>query len=213
MHDDILDPAQRAALSALKPAADRGFYLAGGTGLCLHLAHRRSVDIDLFRTESFDSEAIARELGASGVDLRDMRSAPATIHAQVLGVRTSLLSFPYPPLEAPIPTVAGVPVASVRDIAAMKVEAIASRGARKDFYDLYFICHSGLSLDDALDAFRARFASASPDIYHRLRALTFFDDAEREPELLLLRPAQWGDVRSFFEVEARRVWAAAAPSR
>ncbi len=208
MHDDILDPSQRAALSALKPAAARGFYLAGGTGLCLHLAHRRSVDIDLFRTESFDAEGIARELGACGVVLRDLKSAPATIHAEVLGVRTSLLAFPYAPLEEPLPTVEGVPVASLRDIAAMKIEAIASRGARKDFYDLYFICHGGLSLDAAFDAFRARFASASPDIYHRLRALTFFDDAEREPELMLLRPALWSDVRAFFESEARRLWAA-----
>jgi hypothetical protein len=211
MHDDVLDESQRAALSALKPAAARGFYLAGGTGLCLHLAHRRSVDIDLFRTEAFDADGIARELVASGVDLRDLRSAPATIHAEVLGVRTSLLAFPYAPLEAPTPTVEGVPVASVRDIAAMKIEAIASRGARKDFYDLYFICLDGLSLDGALDAFRLRFASASPDIYHRLRALTFFDDAEREPELMLLRPAPWSDVRSFFEGEARRLWAAASP--
>ncbi|HEX3346156.1 MAG TPA: nucleotidyl transferase AbiEii/AbiGii toxin family protein, partial [Polyangiaceae bacterium] len=182
MHDDVLDPSQRAALSALKPAADRGFYLAGGTGLCLHLAHRRSVDLDLFRTESFDADGIARELGACGVALNDLKSAPATIHAQVLGVRTSLLAFPYAPLESPIPTAEGVPVAGLRDLAAMKIEAIAGRGARKDFYDLYFICQSGLSLDAAFDAFRGRFASASPDVYHRLRALTFFDDAEREPE-------------------------------
>jgi hypothetical protein len=208
MHDDILDPAQRAALSALKPAAERGFYLAGGTGLCLHLAHRRSIDLDLFRTESFDAADVARELGASGVALEHVRSAPATIHAEVLGVRTSLLGFPYAPLEPPIPTAEGVPVAGVRDIAAMKIEAIASRGARRDFYDLYFICHAGLSLDAALDAFRARFASASPDVYHRLRALTFFDDAEREPEPVLLRPVPWAEVRSFFEAGARRLWRA-----
>jgi hypothetical protein len=133
---------------------------------------------------------------------------PATIHAEVLGVRTSLLAFPYAPLEPPLPTAEGVPVASLRDIAAMKIEAIASRGARKDFYDLYFICQAGLSLDAAFDAFRDRFASATPDIYHRIRALTFFDDAEREPELMLLRPAHWSEVRAFFETEARRLWTA-----
>lgn len=211
MHEDVLDESQRAALSALKPAAERGFYLAGGTGLCLHLAHRRSVDLDLFRTEPFDADDVARELGGRGVELRDLKSARATIHAQVLGVRTSLLAFPYPTLEPPSPTAEGVPVASVRDIAAMKIEAIASRGARKDFYDLYFICRAGLPLEGALEAFRARFASASPDVYHRLRALTFFDDAERDPESLLLQPAAWQDVRKFFESEARRLWAAAKP--
>lgn len=110
---------------------------------------------------------------------------------------------------SPIPTAEGVPVASLRDIATMKIEAIASRGARKDFYDLYFICKAGLSMDEALEAFRIRFASASPDLYHRLRALTFFEDAEREPEPVLLRPARWSEVREFFEAEARRLWASA----
>ena len=84
------------------------------------------------------------------MELRDLRSAPATIHAEVLGVRISLLAFLHAPLETPIPTVGGVPVASVRDIAAMKIEAIASRGAREDFHDVYFICLDGLTLDGAL---------------------------------------------------------------
>ena len=75
----------------------------------------------------------------------------------------SLLCFPYPLLDAPEPSQEGVPVASVRDIAAMKVEAIASRGARKDFYDLYFICQDGLSLQQVLATFGSRFASAHPD--------------------------------------------------
>jgi predicted nucleotidyltransferase component of viral defense system len=64
----------------------------------------------------------------------------------------------------------GIPVAGVADIAAMKIEAIASRGARKDFYDLYFICATEMSLAEAIRAFERRFASANPDLYHRLRA-------------------------------------------
>ena len=46
MHDDAISAEQRVALSALRPAAERGFYLAGATGVCLRLAHRRSVDLD-----------------------------------------------------------------------------------------------------------------------------------------------------------------------
>jgi hypothetical protein len=62
MRDDVLDERQRAALRALTPAAQRGYYLAGGTALCLHLRHRVSVDLDLFRTESFDAEAMVADL-------------------------------------------------------------------------------------------------------------------------------------------------------
>jgi hypothetical protein len=99
-----------------------------------------------------------------------------------------------------------MPVASVRDIAAMKIEAVASRGARKAFYDLFFICKSGLSLDQVLATFGSRFASAHPDVYHRLRALTYFDDAEAEPEPDLIQPVPWANVRDFFRGEVKRIW-------
>ncbi len=208
MQTQLLEPAHRAALSALKAAGDRGFYLAGGTGLCAHLGHRRSFDLDLFCTEPFDSERLVRELGAAGIAFEATRLSPATIHAQVRGVRVSLMTFPYALLETPEPSPEGVPIASLRDIAAMKLEAIASRGARKDFYDIYFICQSGLSLGGALAAFAERFSRVNPDLYHRLRALTFFDDAEQEPEPLLLRPVAWQEVKRFLVGEVRALWAA-----
>jgi len=45
-------------------------------------------------------------------------------------------------------------------------------------------------------------------VLHRLKALTYFADAEREPELLMLTPIEWPDVRAFFEQEVRALWAA-----
>jgi hypothetical protein len=180
--------------------------LAGGTGLCLRLAHRRSLDIDLFREQDFDPDSMLRELRAAGIEMTNVRMKPSTLWFDVSGVPTSLMSFPYPSIEAPDPR-AGVPVASLADIAAMKIEAIASRGARKDFLDLYFICREGLGLPAAIEAFERRFAAARPDLAHRLKALTYFDDAEKEPEALLLRPAAWATVREFFEAEVRSIWA------
>jgi hypothetical protein len=205
MHDDAISAEQQAALSALRPAAERGFYLAGGTGLCLRLAHRRSVDLDLFREHDFEPDALVRELESAGLRVSNVRSKPSTLWLEVAGVKTSLMRFPYPNLSPPEPAIE-VPVASLADIAAMKIEAIASRGARKDFYDLYFICNDELALPGALEAFERRFATAKPDVAHRVKALTYFDDAEREPEPLLLRPAAWADVRAYFENEVRALW-------
>jgi hypothetical protein len=208
MRDDFLDERQRTALRALRPAADRGYYLAGGAALGMHLEHRISVDLDLFRTEAFDADAMVLDLASAGVELTSITTSRATVHGKVEGVPTSLLCFPYAPLEAPELSPEGVRVAGLRDIAAMKIEAIASRGARKDFYDLYFICQSGLSLQQAIAAFQKRFASAQPDLYHRLRALTFFDDAEREPEPNLVRLADWSAVRTFFVAQVKAIWEA-----
>jgi hypothetical protein len=205
VHESALPAEQRSALSSLKPAADRGFYLAGGTGLCLRLAHRRSLDIDLFRDAGFDAEDLLRELETEGLVISNVRTKPNTLWFDLAGVPVSLMRFPYPCVAPPEPAIA-VPVASLEDIAAMKIEAIASRGARKDFYDLWFICQKIGGLGAALAAFEARFASAHPDVIHRLKALTYFDDAEREPEPALLIPLSWQQVRDFFELEVRHAW-------
>lgn len=206
MRIELLDEPQRNALSALKPAAEQGFYLAGGTGLCLRLGHRRSLDLDLFRVAPFDPAELVSTLAASGTELGAVRLSPGTVQAELCGVRTVFFSYHYPLLERPDEIEPGVPVASLRDIAAMKIEAIASRGARKDFYDLYFIAQAGVGLPEALAAFSERFASASPELYHRLRSLTDFEAADAEPEPRLLRPARWSDVRRYFEERARALW-------
>jgi hypothetical protein len=203
-----ISEAQRTALSALRPVADRGFYLGGGTALCLRLAHRRSEDLDLFRTEAFDPDDVLRELEASGIAAGAARSKPNALFIEVGGVRTSFRHFPYPLITA-ADDCFGVPVASLQDLAAMKMESIASRGARKDFTDLYFILQSGrLTLNDALQAFHVKFGVRRPDLLHRLKALTYFEDAELEPEPMLLRKVPWEAIKCFFEDEVRRRWAA-----
>lgn len=206
MHEDALSPEQRRALLALSPAAERGFYLAGGSALCLRLAHRRSIDLDLFHTGQFDAEELLRELRAAGVPLRGADVERSALWFELEGVETSLLYFDHAPLVEP-ETSLGMPVASLADIAAMKVEAIASRGARKDFVDLYFICQEpAFELTAALAAFEARFSSAQPDLLHRIKALTYFEDAEREPELMLMRPVEWHEIKGYFEREVSKWW-------
>ena len=167
--------------------------------------------MDLFRVSEFDSAQLLRELRASNVPLNNARSEPSTLSFDIEGVETSLMSFPHAALEVP-EVVLGVPVASLADIAAMKIEAVSSRGARKDFVDLFFICQdTGKGLAFALDAYTRRFSEAQPDLFHRVKALTYFEDAEREPELLLLRPVDWPEVRGYFEAQVRAWWQASAP--
>jgi hypothetical protein len=119
------------------------------------------------------------------------------------------MRFPYPNLHAPEPGLA-VPVASLEDLAAMKIEAISARGARKDFVDLYLICQQGLGLSGSLRAFEKRFASSHPDVLHRLKSLVYFDDAEQEPEPSMLKPLAWPEVRAYFEHEVKLLWSSRA---
>lgn len=86
----------------------------------------------------------------------------------------------------------------------MKLAAIAHRGLRRDFWDLHeLITRGGLSLDSALDAYVRRFGKAEPELYHVLRSLTFFDDAEQEALVPAgLTAAHWETIRQYFLMEA-----------
>lgn len=101
----------------------------------------------------------------------------------------------------------GFAVAGRMDLAVMKLAAIAHRGLRRDFWDLHeLVTRGGVSLDSALDAYLRRFGKAEPDLYHVLRSLTFFDDAEQEPLMPAgLTPAHWMAIQQYFLLEAPNV--------
>jgi len=181
-------------------ATVRTFYLAGGTGLALHLGHRRSIDFDFFRAEEFDADDILGDLGTNSSPIV-RRGERGTLTVEVDGVVTSFFAYTPPLLRPLAPTPWNVGLAAVADIAAMKVSAIAGRGSRKDFVDLYFICRE-IPLADVVRLFDEKFRGVPYERYHVLKSLTYFDDAESERMPEMLRPLDWEDVKRFFLREA-----------
>lgn len=118
------------------------FYLAGGTGLALHLGHRFSNDLDFFSPHGdavgADQRAILRETFEDPT-LSITFDKDATFVATWRDVGLSFFRLPPYPLVQPTLLVAGVSVASLEEIGAMKMAAIIDRGTRKDLIDLYFI--------------------------------------------------------------------------
>jgi hypothetical protein len=190
-------------LTALPVIAE--FYLAGGTALALRHGHRRSIDFDFFRSDAFDTDALNRLLALTFDEFSNLPGDADTLYALLSGVTTSFFHYPYSSLESPIKSGPGLRLASDRDIAAMKIEAVARRGSRKDFVDLRILCHTGLTLDDVFNDFDRKYGTQRSDRYHRLRALTFFDDAEREPMPDMLVSFDWDEARRFFTAEATRM--------
>ena len=91
-------------------------------------------------------------------------------------------------------------LASVRDLAVMKLSAIATRGIRRDFWDLAVILQSKrVTLSSALDDYTRKFSVGEADRYHVVRALTWFADAERDRILPrgMTRP-QWSALKEYF---------------
>lgn len=199
-----LAEAQRRALAKLKklPALD-GFYLAGGSAVAYHLSHRRSNDLDLFSARrDADLERVADQLsGIRGTVV--IAQTDAALKIRLGGVLIDIVRYPYPPLSKPKAGPEGFPVARLADLAAMKLSAIATRGIRRDFWDLHeILTRSRLTLGAALEAYAERFGVRKSDLYHVLRSLTYFDDAERDPMPRGLTKAHWRSIRDYFVAQA-----------
>jgi hypothetical protein len=194
LHREVLGRSQRALLRRLSPVArDHGFYLAGGTGLALQLGHRRSVDFDWFREQPIDDPLrLAAGLQTPALRLTVERVERGTLHAAVKRVRVSFLEYRYPQLQ-PLLEVAGLRLAALEDIAAMKLAAVAQRGSRKDFVDV-FALGQRFALADMLGFYRAKYGLK--DVGHVLVALSYFDDADRERQPTLLRRWDWSTMKA-----------------
>ncbi len=202
-HREVLPDQWARAVDALatRTLLD-GFYLAGGTGLALHVGHRRSVDLDLFRESEFASEDL-RDRVRNMEGLGKLETERGTVHLQLHGVKVSFLYYPYP-LIFPLHAFGALTVADPRDIACMKLDTIATRGTRRDFVDLY-VAATTYGLREIFAWFATKYAAVSYNRAHLYKALTYFADAEQEPMPNLLVPLEWSTVRQFFLAEAPRL--------
>jgi hypothetical protein len=195
-HREVITGSAQATLRAFqeKSLLDH-FYLAGGTGLALHLGHRLSQDLDFFATDLFDEEsALQRVQRVPGFYL--VARAPHTIHATIEQSKVSFIGYAYP-LLFPCSRFLDIAVADPRDIAGMKISTIASRGTKRDFVDLYAAAQQ-FGLENLLRLFDRKYAQTRYNRIHILKSLIFFDDAEKDPMPHLLLPLEWNDVKRFF---------------
>jgi hypothetical protein len=203
-----LAPEFRRALDRLSRLPElRGYYLAGGTAVSMHLGHRQSLDLDFFSLDSKQDLDRTRTAVVSAFDRAQvLRETDAALHLLCDGTPVDFVRYPYAPLEPPAPSVDGILVAGLLDLAAMKLAAIARRGIRRDFWDLHVIVQNGLSLERACEAYVRRFGVAEADLYHVLRSLTYFEDAERDPILPRgMHAADWLAIKNFFQEQAPTV--------
>lgn len=203
MHEETMLPETRAALKAVAQVVKEGlFMLAGGTAVAIRLGHRRSQDLDFFTAEPFPADQLNAVL-QNGIADSPSKVAPDTLHTTVRGIRVSFLRQRGIQLSSDA-EVDGVPIADLGTLLALKLNALAARGDRKDFIDVYAICqHAGLGGRELLEFAAKRLPGL--DRTHLLMSLSYFEDAERTPMPDMLVNWSWQEVRRFFEKEAERV--------
>lgn len=197
MGGSVTSPSQLQALALLAPALPSDAYLAGGVAVALYADHRTSHDLDIF-TQTTEPEAVVDALGSRG-DVRITTRSPGTVYLELLSVPVSIIRHAYP-LLTPAEELRSVPVrvASAADLTAMKLHAIASRGAARDFWDLHALLSlRTVTLSEALDEHARRYPSE--DRGHVIRSLAYFGDAESAPLPAGLDEKDWKAIRAAFE--------------
>lgn len=172
------------------------FYLGGGTGLALQIGHRKSEDLDFFSDQSFDENRLVQDLSG----FRVIQQYRGTVHGVLNGVRLSFLLYPVPLMNATHQW-EGIKIASLPDLIAEKFKTVSQRGAKKDFCDLYAGFKSGVSIKQGCQYLKKRFIGSGIQFYSVLKGLTYFEDAESDPEPVWLQPdfsTDWEDIKTFF---------------
>ena len=164
--------------------------LVGGTSLALQIGHRKSIDIDLFGNLSAEYENLIDELKTLGevVPLKNSKN----IHSLLINnIKVDIVNYEYKWLTNKI-TIDNIQLASIEDIAAMKLNAIIGRGSKKDFIDLFFILKN-YSLATLMDFYTKKYNDGSTFLV--LKSLTYFEDADMEEMPFMFNNIDWQTIK------------------
>lgn len=176
----------------------KDFYLAGGTSLALLIGHRQSIDFDFFSYEKFSPIKVLNSLQEilnqdEIVEVKDQDEG--TLIVFVNNVKISFFYYNHKLLDSKIKAMDNIYLASLKDIFAMKLIAISQRGTKKDFIDLYFLLNEGFTILDATQVLNQKYEKVKFNKLHILKSLTYFDDANLDPNPKMLKDVSWKDIK------------------
>ena len=164
---DVLDENMRAVWPHLA-AAIRGTdgRLMGGTAVAMHLRHRTSDDLDVMTLAPFPARSVANSLRSAFPDsYEESEIASNTVDVHVNAVKVQV--FRALPQETdpedmtwltPGPVMDGMPVGSLPDLFATKLDVIMYRPQLRDYIDIAALDRaSGHRIEDGLTFWARRF--------------------------------------------------------
>lgn len=199
----VVEPGTLALLKRLQalPALAET-RLVGGTALAMQLGHRISVDLDFFGKWDHSNDLSTAFSGIGQTEKTSGTPGGKMAFFYVDGVKVDCVSYEiYKWLEPPVEE-DGVRLAGVRDIAAMKVNAITSRGSRKDFVDMARLLDD-CPIEDVFRWYREKYPEANPAL--ALRSLSYFADAETMPMPRMLVPFDWEEAKDRIRAAVRKL--------
>jgi hypothetical protein len=175
-----------------RAVADLPFwFVIGGQAMRCFCPYRPSRDVDFGVRSGRDLDDLVLQFERRG-RVEILERTGDTAHLLFDGIDISIFV-----VELLTPFVDGQRL-TVTGLLATKLHAILARGTRRDFFDVYVtLQRNALGIAECLAAVRQVFRQDVNEAL-LLRALTFFDDADREAELPGEGPDDWNTVKEFF---------------
>ena len=175
------------------------YYMIGGTALSLQLGLRESYDFDFCVPKIFNNELLLQELKTIG-EIEVKQNQKGTCDVILNGVQVSFFYYPNNLIKECVTTeeMPKLKMASVLDIAVMKLVAIGGRGAKKDFFDLYNIINkSDLTIDELIRGLIKKYGNKI-NYVNTIMGLSYFEDAEQEILPNTFVEYNWEEIKLFF---------------
>lgn len=167
------------------------WFVLGGQAVRCFAPYRPSRDVDFGIVTPANLDDLLRQLGRQGT-LEIQERSDDTVHLLWSGIKVSVFVVPH--LAAHVED----RHLDVTGVLATKLHAILDRGLRRDFFDLYVLLQQHrLGIAAVLAAIRTVYPGQIDDGL-MLRALTYFDDADREAQLPGEGRADWRAIREYF---------------
>lgn len=200
MYWSILDNKRIELLRKIvKTVSLNNYYMAGGTALSLQLNLRESFDFDFCVPDMFNSDVLISELKSIG-NIEVKQNQKGTVDVLLDGVQVSFFFYPNNLLDDTVNNneIPDLKMASILDIAAMKIAAIGGRGAKKDFFDLYNIMKKcNIDTEKLASAVIKKFGT-NVNYVNMIMGLSYFEDAESEELPRTFVEYDWNTIKQFF---------------
>jgi len=158
------------------------FLLAGGTSLSLQLGYRKSIDLDMFSYQEFDSIELEKYLVKKYQFVTRRAFEKNTVLGYIDDIKVDFVAHLYPLLNQPIEEET-IRMYSLQDLACMKLVAISDNGTRlKDFVDIAFIS-TNMSLNEMLISYSKKYNR--PNYFHAVKGLSYFNDIDFDVNIVL----------------------------
>jgi predicted nucleotidyltransferase component of viral defense system len=166
------------------------FYLVGGTALALQYGHRISVDLDFFTDKEFDTNSVIGSLNIN-TSVRILSQAKNSLTLDIGSVKTDFIRHNYPLLN-PVACTNKIRMASVEDIAAMKLNSTMNRGSKHDYYAIFELLNH-FTLQKLISFYTSNYDFSS-QLIARI-SLVYFEDADRDPDPVSIKETSWNSVK------------------